>query len=167
MFHEEATPCVVVPLSGCSVHMIPGIDFRNLFFFFSLSPVLHLISYFDGLSFYWNQSSLRSYWDRSCLDLQVGSLNLSLDFHWDQNSLNLSLGFHWDKGNPSEGGSLAFSLLSLEPQVRGQSRRTGGSWRFHAQIYTLRTLSPACLTERKMATHIYFYPFPLFSTEPV
>ena len=46
--------------------MIPGIDWRNLLFFFSLSPVLHLISYFDGLSFYWNQSSLRSYWDRSC-----------------------------------------------------------------------------------------------------
>ena len=29
-----------------------GIDWRNLFFLFSLSSVLHLISYFDGLSFY-------------------------------------------------------------------------------------------------------------------
>ena len=26
-------------VSGCSAHMIPGIDWRNLFFFFSLSPV--------------------------------------------------------------------------------------------------------------------------------
>ena len=33
-------------LSGCSVHTIPGIDWRNLLFFFSLSPVLHLILYF-------------------------------------------------------------------------------------------------------------------------
>ncbi|MGU0414317.1 hypothetical protein ACVXPB_18885, partial [Acinetobacter baumannii] len=30
-------------LSGCSAHMIPGIDWRNLLFFISLSPVLHLI----------------------------------------------------------------------------------------------------------------------------
>ena len=29
------------------------------------------------------------------------------------------------------GGSLTFSLFSLEPQVRGQSRRTGGSRRLH------------------------------------
>ena len=63
---------------GCSAHKIPEIDWRNPFFFFSLSSVLHLISYLDGLSFYWNQSSLRSHWDRSCLDLHVGSLNLSL-----------------------------------------------------------------------------------------
>ena len=41
---------------------------------------------------------------------------------------------------PGGGGwSLTSSLLSLEPQVQGQSRRTGGSWRFHTQIYTLRT----------------------------
>ena len=31
--------------SGCSVHMIPGIDWRNLLFFISLSPVFHLIQY--------------------------------------------------------------------------------------------------------------------------
>ena len=51
-------------LSGCSVHMIPGIDWINLIFFISLSPILHIIlyftlsfcclsfSYFDCLSFY-------------------------------------------------------------------------------------------------------------------
>ena len=37
-------------LSGCSTHTIPGIDRRNLLFFFSLSSVLHLILYFT-LSF--------------------------------------------------------------------------------------------------------------------
>ena len=92
--------------SGCSVHMIPGIDWRNLLFFISLPPVLHLISYFDGLSFYGNQSSLKSYWDRSCLDLYVSSSNLNLGFHWDQNSLSLSLCFHWGQS------SLSLSLCS-------------------------------------------------------
>ena len=79
-------------LSGCSVHMIPGRDWRSLFFFMSLSPVLHFIlyftlsfsclsvSHFNCLSFYWNQSSLRSYWDRGRLDLYLSCLNPNLDF---------------------------------------------------------------------------------------
>ena len=82
-------------LSGRSVHMIPGIDWRNLLIFVSLSPVHHLISYFDGLSFYWNHSSLRSYRDRSCLDLYLGSLNLSLGFYWDQGNPSWGRGVLW------------------------------------------------------------------------
>ena len=82
-------------LSGRSVHMIPGIDWRNLLIFISLSPVHYLISYFDGLSFYWNHSSLRSYWDRSCLDLYLGSLNLSLGFYWDQGNPSWGRGVLW------------------------------------------------------------------------
>ena len=104
-------------LSCCSAH-IPGIDWRNLLFLISLSPVLHLICYFDGLSFYWNHSSLKSYWDKSCLGLYVDSSNFNLGFHWDQDSLYLSLGFHWDRDSWK---------LSLEPQVWGQSRRMGGA----------------------------------------
>ena len=36
------------------------------------------------------------------------------------------------------GGSLTLSVFSWESRVWGQ-RRTGESWRFHSQIYTLRT----------------------------
>ena len=155
-------------LSGCSVHMTPGIDWRKLLFFISLSPLFHLtlyftrsfcclsFSYFDCLSFFWNQSSLRSYWDRSCLDLHLGHLNLSLNFYWDQGNRS----WRW-------GCSLTFGLVSLEPWVREQSRRSGGSWRFHTQVCTLR-MQVWHVSQRDQMQYIcYFYPFPLFCTERV
>ena len=97
MLHDEATACVDVPQPLWLLFAYdPREDWRNLLSFISLSPVLRLIlhftlsfcslsfSYFDCLSFYWNQDSLRLYWDMGCLDLYVGSLNLSLHFYWDQ-----------------------------------------------------------------------------------
>ena len=123
MPHEEATACVALSLSGCSAHMIPGIGWRNLLFFISLFPGLHLIlyftlsfcclssSYFNGLSFYWNQSSLRSYWD--------GVVWTSTWAVW----ISVCI-FTETKATLLVGGSLTSSLLGLEPLVQGQ-RRTG------------------------------------------
>ena len=74
-------------LSGCSAQMIPGIDWRNLLFFISLSPVLHLIY---------------------------------------------------------------------------QSRRTGGSWRFHIKIYTFRTQVWHISQREKGDTYATSTHFPCF-----
>ena len=57
----------------------------------------------------------------------------SLDHSWD------CLEFCRDWGNPSWKNALTLSLFSWESQIQGQSKRTGGSWRFHTQICTLRT----------------------------
>ena len=43
-----------------------------------------------------------------------------------------------DWGNSLLRSSLTFSLLSQKPQTWGLSRRTGGRWSFHTQIYNLR-----------------------------
>ena len=98
-----------------------------------------------GLSLCGNQSILSLYRDRACLDLYLGSLSLSLGFYWDQDNLNFIFSFCQDQGNPSGRGFPDLQFGQLEPQVRGQSRRTGGSWSFHVQIY----IYPACLAERK------------------
>ena len=121
-------------LSGCLARMIPGRDWTDLLSF--LSPVLHLIlhftlslcclsfSYFDGLSFYWNQSSLQSCWD--------GGVWTSTQAIW------ITAWVVTETKATLPGEPLTSSLPSLMPRVRGQSR-TGGSRRFHTQIYTLRT----------------------------
>ena len=114
--------------------------------------VLYLISYFTGLSFYWNQSSLRSYWDRSHLDLYLSSLDLSL-------------GFYWDQGKPSWGGggsSLTSSLPSLEPQVQGQSRRQEGAKGFTPKSIPLGQKSGIFHREKQGNTYAIFTHFPCF-----
>ena len=140
-------------LSGCSAH-IPGIDWRNLLFFISLPPVLHLISYFNGLSFYWNQSGLKSYWDRSHLDLYVSSSNLNLGPHWERGSLSLSLGFHWDQSSLN---------LSLEPRVWGSKvGGQGGAEGFTPKSIPLGHKSGMFHREKKGNTYATSTHFPCF-----
>ena len=124
-------------LSGRSAHTIPGIDWRNLLFFISLSPVLHLIPRYFTLSF-------------CCLSFSTSIVWVSLTLIvWGRTETGVVWTFTWavwisvwvfteTKATLLGGGSLTFSFLSLEPQVQGQSR-TGGSWSFHTRIYTLRT----------------------------
>ena len=126
-------------LSGCFAHVIRGINWRNLLFFISLSPVLHLILYctlsFCCLGFsliVWVSIETRVVW--GCTETGVAWTST-----W---GIWITV---WVLLRPRKpflgrgvGGSLTFCLLSLEPHVWGQSRRTGGSWRFYTQIYTLR-----------------------------
>ena len=84
-----------------------------------------------------------------CLDLNLGSLNLSL-------------GFYRDQGNPSCGCSLTFSLLRLEPLYRGKVGGQEGAEGFTHKSIPLGHKSGMSHREKKSNTYATSTHFPCF-----
>ena len=166
-------------LSGCSAHMIPGIDWRNLLFFMSLFPVLHLILYFtlsfgclsfsylDCLSFYLNQSSLRLYWNRVCLDFYLGSLNLTWGFYRGQGNLNFWVSTRtkatFPRGVRGRRGMVPWlSVCSVWSSGYGGNVGQEGAEGFIPESIPLRHKSGMSHWEKKGNTHANSTQFPCF-----